>query len=689
VLLLAVAPVLFVDPAAVLAQASVDAGSDSLLYFEIPAVVVTATRGERQLRNIPVSTEVVMKDDIQARGSARLTDLLAEQAGITIIHEFGAGLQMQGLNSDYILVLIDGEPVIGRSGGTLDLDRLTVRGLERIEIVRGPSSSLYGSDALAGVVNLITRKSSTPIRASVGMRYETHSTADLSLSSEFSQGRFEGSVLLDRYSSNGYDLFPEKPGQTAPGFVDYTGSGRLGYAAGRNTKLRLAGRFGRLDQKDEIGLSFADGSAPTASVGERSEWNLSGGFNQRLSAFTSIDGSAYVSRFISTTALESSDSRFDHRYSESELKLDAIIGTTQLVTAGAGVTLEYVEADRVSGGSQSTTAGFGYVQHQWTPAEEVNLVVSARYDMHSDYENRLSPKLSVLYKPVGTVHLRGSVGSGFKAPTFQQRYLDFSNPIGGYRVFGASGAGPALADLEAAGEIRRYTTALGVGESLRPENSWSFNIGADWYPSKSYDIRVNLFTNRINDLIETLLVAEQVSGTQIFSYANLDRIRTRGAEVNIGVRPLKRLRIDLGYQYLDAEDLEVVDQLEAGTIYKRVNGRDRLVTRSEYGGLFQRSKHSASMNLRYRIEPMGMTASVRGVLKGRYGLYDLNGNLILDDDREYVGTHTLWNVTVTQRVSNRVSLQLGVKNLFDHTNPDFIPSLPGRLVFGGIELQTN
>jgi len=95
------------------------------------------------------------------------------------------------------------------------------------------------------------------------------------------------------------------------------------------------------------------------------------------------------------------------------------------------------------------------------------------------------------------------------------------------------------------------------------------------------------------------------------------------------------------------------------------------------------------MNLRYRIEPMGMTASVRGMLKGRYGLYDLNGNLILDDDREYVETHTLWNITLTQRVTNKVSLQLGVKNLFDHTNPDFIPSLPGRLVFGGIELQTN
>lgn len=687
--LAALASLVLAVPEPALAQASSGGRADSLLYYEIPAVVVTATRGERQLRNVPVSTEVLMKDDISARGSVRLTDLLAEQAGISIVHEFGAGLQMQGLSSDYILVLIDGEPVIGRSGGTLDLDRLTVRGVERIEIVRGPSSSLYGSDALAGVINLITKESREPLRASVGVKYETHSTADLSLASDFRQRRVSGSVLFDRYSSDGYDLFPDKPGQTAPGFVDYTASGRLVFDAADATKLRAAGRFGRLDQKNEIGLSFADGSAPTASVGERTEWNVSGGVSQRLSSSTTVDASGYVSRFISTTALESSDSRFDHLYGESELKLDAVIGASHMVTVGTGFTHEHVEADRVVSGSQTTRAGFGYLQYQWTPTSSVNVVASGRYDAHSDYDGRFSPKLSVLYKPLARVHLRASVGSGFKAPTFQQRYLDFNNPVGGYRVFGATGAGPALAELEAAGEIRRYTTALDPGESLRPEHSWSFNVGADWYPSPRYDLRVNFFYNRISDLIETLLVAEQVSGQQIFSYANLDRIRTRGVEVNLGLRPLPKLRVDLGYQYLDAADLEVLDELDAGSIYRRVNGRDRVVERSEYGGLFQRSRHSASMNLRHTLETLGTTASVRGTIKGRYGLYDLNGNLILDDDREYVPTHTLWNVTLTQRVNRRISVQLGVKNLFDHTDPNLLPALPGRLVFGGLELQTD
>ncbi len=359
------------------------------------------------------------------------------------------------------------------------------------------------------------------------------------------------------------------------------------------------------------------------------------------------------------------------------------------MTVGAGFVSETVEADRVIGRRQSSTAGFSYVQYQWTPTSRVNLVGSARYDAHTDYANRLSPKLSVLYRPIRSLHVRTSVGSGFKSPTFQQRYLDFNNPIGGYSVFGASGSSRELAKLEAEGQIRRYTNSGLVSGPLQPEHSWSFNAGTDWYPSSLLEARFNVFFNRISDLIETVLVAEKVNGQQVFSYANLDRIRTQGVEVNVGFVPTAELRVDLGYQYLDAVDLDVMNALAEGTIYKRVDGRDRRVRDDEYGGLFQRSKHSASANIRYRFEPIGLTASVRGTYRSRYGLFDRNGNLILDDDSEYVKGYTLWNATLTQRVTKRASIQFGVKNVFDYTNAELVPSLPGRLIFGGLELRTN
>ncbi len=671
------------------AQHSRLSSPDSMLYYEMPVVVVTATRGARSLRDVPISTEVMMAEEIEARGNVRLTDLLAEQAGIAIVHEFGAGVQMQGLSSDYVLILVDGEPVIGRSGGTLDLDRLTIRGLDRIEIVRGPSSSLYGSDALAGVINLITRDPSTPFEAAVSAQFETHSTADLSLTGEFSQGPVSGSILLDRYSSDGYDLFEDRIGQTAPGFVDYTASGRIRVDASDRTRIRAAGRFGRLDQKDEIGLSFGAGSAPTASIGERTEWNASAGIEQSVTDRIRVDGSAYFSRFISTTALVEEDSRFAQLYGESEIKADFVVGSSHLVTAGVGGARESVEADRVVGGSQTAEAGFAYLQHQWSPSSKVNLVASGRLDHHTDYTDRVSPKFSVLYKTGRRLHLRGSVGSGFKAPTFQQRYLDFRNPIGGYSVFGASGVGSTLEQLEDEGEIRRYLGTIDVGTALRPEHSWSFNFGADTYLSDQVEIRVNLFHNRIEDLIETVLIAEQTGGQQIFSYANLDRIRTQGVEINVGLSPVRPLRVDLGYQYLDTADLEVLDALKDGAVFKRVDGRDVRVTVGEYGGLFQRSRHSASINVRYVVKRLGFTASVRGTYRGRYGLFDRNGNLILDDDSEYVSGYTMWNVTATKDITSRVKVRAGARNLFNHTDPELIPALSGRLIFAGIELRTN
>src|SRR5690606_5236392 len=100
--------------------------------------------------------------------------------GLQVIANHGTGLQMQGLSSDYILILLDGEPLIGRTAGTLDLDRISVFNIEKIEILRGPSSSIYGSEAMAGVVNIITKNNKSGVTGSVQARYRTHQTLDLS-----------------------------------------------------------------------------------------------------------------------------------------------------------------------------------------------------------------------------------------------------------------------------------------------------------------------------------------------------------------------------------------------------------------------------------------------------------------------------------------------------------------------------
>ena len=121
-------------------------------------VLITATRTERQLSSLPIPAQIITKESITKSGALRLSDILSEQTGLITVPDFGGGegIQMQGLDAQYVLILIDGVPLVGRSAGTLDLNRISVGNIKQIEVVKGASSSLYGSDALGGVINIIT-----------------------------------------------------------------------------------------------------------------------------------------------------------------------------------------------------------------------------------------------------------------------------------------------------------------------------------------------------------------------------------------------------------------------------------------------------------------------------------------------------------------------------------------------------
>ena len=133
-------------------------------------IVITSTRTAIQLGNVTVPYQLINKKNIEQIGSLRLKDILQEQTGLYITNGFGAGVQMQGLNPDYTIILLNGEPLVGRTAGVLDLNRISISNIKRIEIVKGPSSSLYGSEAMAGVINIIT---DTSCKKSVetGIRY--------------------------------------------------------------------------------------------------------------------------------------------------------------------------------------------------------------------------------------------------------------------------------------------------------------------------------------------------------------------------------------------------------------------------------------------------------------------------------------------------------------------------------------
>jgi outer membrane receptor for ferrienterochelin and colicins len=154
---------------------------------------------------LPMPVSLIPQSQIKTMGSLRLNDVLTEQTGLLVVPQINAqgnGIQLQGFNPDYTLILIDGEPIIGRYTGSLELSRIAVGNIKQIEIVKGPSSSLYGSDALAGVINIITEK---PIgnQGMASIRYGTNNTldvnADANLNFKKTWGLFICRSLPDRW----------------------------------------------------------------------------------------------------------------------------------------------------------------------------------------------------------------------------------------------------------------------------------------------------------------------------------------------------------------------------------------------------------------------------------------------------------------------------------------------------------
>src|SRR5687768_17706765 len=130
-------------------------------------VVVTSSRRAQRLKDSPVSVEVIPREEIRRSGASDLASLLVERAGIDLQggHPAGEGVMLQGIGSERVLILLDGQPLAGRISGVFDVSRIPTAMVERVEVVKGPQSTLYGTEAMGGVVNIITR---TPGRDALG-----------------------------------------------------------------------------------------------------------------------------------------------------------------------------------------------------------------------------------------------------------------------------------------------------------------------------------------------------------------------------------------------------------------------------------------------------------------------------------------------------------------------------------------
>ncbi len=470
-------------------------------------VVVTATAVAEEEIAVGSATTVITRERIETSGFRTVAEVLRSVPGIDLVRSGSDGsitsAQLRGANSTQTLVLVDGQRLNSPYFPGYDFSGLTTENVERIEIVRGPFSALYGSDALGGVIQIFTRPSARGLAG---------------------QASFEGGESGQR----GGSIFASYGGES----LGIAGSYRDGRVGGdrpnsdwrqRNGALRADGRFGE-SLRFALEGAIDDGEVGVPGpVGAETPHSRYANRQERLAlpvSFAPADGHAatvLVADVVSKLRFDDPDSGFSSRTEARSLQ--ARVADTW--TSGANRLSGFASWERgkvddssnfgVSLDGQRTTIWGAGVEDTLKLSGGFTATAGLRYDNHSQFGSAWSPRGSLSWNSADALwKLRASAGSAFRAPTVGELYYPFSgNP------------------------------------DLRPERSTSFELGAERYLAGGR-VEASLFWNDFRDLI--------VYDFSRFQNFNVGRARTRGVELAARQEIGRTLSLDVGYTYLDAVD---------------------------------------------------------------------------------------------------------------------------------------
>ena len=661
-------------------------------------VVVTATRTPKLKADVPIPIITVNGKEVRDRGMMRLEEVLAEQTGLQLYTDnLANGIQMQGLEAKYSLILIDGEPLIGRIDGILDLSRVNVANIERIEIIKGPSSSLYGSDALAGVINIITKTPPIGYSGGAAIRYGTHNTREINVDGGYKNKKFTSLLQLNKSGIDGYNRRIGDKEKVVPPIFGHNVMLKTKYQFAPNTDAQINLRY--LDQiyDKDYALPFGKPEVLRAVHSHEIKRDISllptitHEFSKRNKSTLRLNKTWY--RNNSTINIKENDSLyntdyFDQDFAKAELQHDFELMTNFTLTGGLGYQIEGLKAVRYDG-DKDFVSQYSYGQADWKPLKDMSILAGARFDRHNAYGSQFSPKLAVGYNFNKYINVTSSVARGFKAPDFRELYLNFIDPNYGYSVFGSKEAVfryNQLHSQDVIGEV--YINPADLKE-LDAERALSYNIGLSSNPIKGLQVSVNGFYNKLDNNIETVLMARKKDGKAIYSYSNQQKVNIKGMDADLGYK-LNRWFFKVGGQYLKSENEEQVAKLKEGGHYftkDPVTGEKREVSLNEYGGLLNRSKYTSNASISYTDLKTGISGTIRWMYRSKYGLADKDRNGILNGNDEYAKGYSLLNASLSKTfLQQSLRAQVTANNLTDYHNTDNL-ALPGRLLYLGLYYQ--
>ncbi len=494
----------------------------------LSAVVVTANRLPTALADVASSTTLVTAQDIQRKQEPTLPDVLKDVPGLNVVQTGGAGGQtsvfVRGTNANQVKVLLDGIDVGDPSSpnGAFDFGQVLTPDIARVEVLRGPQSGLYGSDAIGGVINIITKQGEGPPRFTVGLEGGSFDTFDQNGGVSGAAGAFHYAADLAHFRSGATPVTP--PDLLAPGeqriddrYDNITASTRLGYDVTRDFGLGLVARYTDTQLRftgDNFDTGFPDA---THSETDTRQYETRG--TAHLSAFSGRLDQTLGLAYSNTATTEASPDNPTSYFSGDRVKVD----WQGEVKLQPGETL-VLGAEHQSDGirlplSASTSIDSGYAELVSNPVRSVNATLAVRYDANSGFGGQVTWRFAPTWFIAATgTKLKASVGTGFKAPTLSERYQDFP-------AFGFFG-----------------------NPDLKPETSTGYDIGFEQYllPDRRLQFGATWYHNTIRNLID--------NNASFTSYANVGRAHTQGVESFVALRPADTVTLRVDYTYTEAED---------------------------------------------------------------------------------------------------------------------------------------
>ncbi len=632
----------------VFAQEETMQKTDTTGVYRLSDVVISATRTSNSTLQLANSVSVIDSTEIANKQKRSVFDLLKTEYGTNTL-QFGpfgglGTISIRGSNAGHSLVLIDGIEMNmpSESSNLYDFANLPVEGIEKIEILRGPQSTLYGSDALAGVVNILTKKGTEKPYFQISAEGGSFNSFKGSASLSGNYNNLNYFLTYSRIQSDGYSAAGEKYGNSEKdGYEGNNLLTRIGYKFSHDGGLNFYARFVKAENElDQFGGE--DGDDPTyiynlEEFTTRAEgfFNLfEGSWEQKIGAsfYKNLRKYNYDSTLFNPV---SSNSNYDGRKFKIDWQNNFYLSEDNLLTFGAETEVEQAQTyfysisslgpfESIIPKSETNTTGV-YIQDQLNIEKRLFATAGIRYDHHTKFGGAFTFRFApaFIFWETGT-KIKATVGSGFKAPSIVYLYDPF---------FG--------------------------NENLNPETSLGFDLGIEQFLwSSGISVGLNYFNNEFTDLIGL---------DENFKSINIDKAKTEGIEFFGQINVFETFSIKINYTYTNAVDKSPDSQ--------------------EFGQkLLRRPTHRAAVFADYIISEKA----------------DINLELIYageKDDKNFstfpaeritLDSYTLVNISGHYKLFNFLMLFARLENLLDtYYEEVYGYGTPGLSVFAGLKLNIN